>query len=92
MSYTITVDPAVVGPGDTATVTVGLPTEEDVTYDVRLVRRSDGVIAGTGSLTLDKTDPTVGLPDGTSDYYVDCDGPFDLTQSGPTTFLLTPSA
>jgi hypothetical protein len=89
VSYTISVDPSTIGPGDTATVTVGLPDEEPVVYDIRLIRRSDGEAVGTGSVTFDQPDLTVGLPDGTSDYYVEADGPFTLTQSGPFTFTLT---
>jgi hypothetical protein len=88
MTYRIDVDPATIPTAGVATVTVALPDETPQVFDVRLIRRADGVLAGSGTITLDVS-ATVGPADGTSDYYLDVAGPFTLEQSGPVTFTLT---
>ena len=91
MSYTLDVTPSTINPGGEATVAVGLPDRgADEEFQVSLTRRSDGEVAGSGTITLHRPPWTVGVEgDEGTDYYVTLDGDtLEVEQTGEREFVV----
>lgn len=86
----ISANPTTIPRGGTSVLTVtGLIDPPDLVGTAQLVRRVDGMVAGTAQVTVSLPGETVGLESETNtDYFVRPPAGFSLTKTTPTTFAL----